>query len=108
MKDGMKMILLWVAGLVTLIAIGWALAVNQVAMFKVFSPVMEQARRETFEQSKAYRDGAVQELRAMQFEYIKADSSHKAGLAAVIRHKSAGLPQDAIPADLNAFIKEIQ
>lgn len=91
-----------------LFALGWALMGNDLAMSKVFAPAQEQVRRETFEQSKAYRDGMVQELRAMQFEYLKADDdAHRAGMAAIIKHKIAGFPEDAIPSDLQKFIKEL-
>jgi hypothetical protein len=92
---------------VALIALGWIFAGNDLAMMKVFAPAKEQVRRETFETSKAYRDGMVQELRAMQFEYMKADDAHKAGMANVIRHRLAGFPEDAIPSDLQTFIKEL-
>jgi hypothetical protein len=49
----------------------------------------------------------VQELRAMQFEYMKADDAHKAGMANVIRHRMAGFPEDALPYDLKTFIQEL-
>jgi hypothetical protein len=90
-----------------LFALGWIVAYNNLAMMKVFAPATEQVRRETFENSKAYRDGMVQELRSMQFEYVLADDAHKAALANVIRHKIAGFPEAAIPYDLQQFIKEL-
>jgi hypothetical protein len=93
--------------IVALIALGWVFTGNDLALQKVFSPAREQVRRETFEQSKAYRDGTVQELRAMQFEYLKADDTHKAAMGAVIRHKLAGFPEDALPYDLQQFIKDL-
>lgn len=71
----------------------------------MFNPQFEQVRRDTFEQSKAYRDGMAQELRALQIEYIKADEKIKPALAAAILHKAAGVPQDALPYDLFVFIK---
>lgn len=103
----MKAFGLSILALVGLIGLGWLLAGNNLAMMKVFAPATEQVRRETFENSKAYRDGMVQELRAMQFEYMRADDAHKAGMANVIRHRLAGFPEDAIPYDLQQFIKEL-
>lgn len=103
----MKIFGLSVLALVGVLALGWIFAGNGLAMMKVFAPATEQVRRETFENSKAYRDGMVQELRAMQFEYQKADDAHKAGMANVIRHRVAGFPEDAIPADLQEFIREL-
>lgn len=93
--------------IVALVALGWVLAGNSLAMQKVFAPATEQVRRETFEQSKAYRDGVVQEIRSMQFEYLKADDAHKAAMGAVIRHKLAGFPADALPSDLQQFVVEL-
>ncbi len=103
----MKTIGLSMAALLALLALGWLFAGNNLAMMKVFAPATEQVRRETFENSKAYRDGMVQELRSMQFEYMRADDAHKAGMANVIRHKIAGFPEDAIPSDLQQFIREL-
>lgn len=94
-------------GLVALIALGWLFTGNDLAMQKVFAPAREQVRRETFEQSKAYRDGVIQEIRAMQFEYLKADDAHKEAMGAVIRHKLAGFPADALPSDLQQFVLEL-
>lgn len=103
----MKELGLSILALVALIALIWLFAGNGLAMMKVFAPATEQVRRETFENSKAYRDGMVQELRAMQFEYMKADDAHKAGMANVIRHRVAGFPEDALPYDLKTFIQEL-
>lgn len=86
------------------LGLGWLFAGNDLAMRKVFAPAHEQVRRETFETSKAYRDGMVQELRAMQFEYLRADDARRPGLANVIRHRVAGFPEDALPYDLRQFI----
>lgn len=103
----MKDIAIGVLALVAVIALGWVLTGNSLAMQKVFAPAREQVRRETFEESKAYRDGVVQEIRAMQFEYLKADDAHKAAMGAVIRHKLAGFPADALPPDLQQFVVEL-
>jgi hypothetical protein len=108
MKDGLKMTAFGALALVALIALGWFFAGNNLAMMKVFMPAQEQVRRETFEQSKAYQEGMVQELRAMQFEYVKAAPAHKAALASVIRHRVADFPIGELPADLRVFLKEIQ
>ncbi len=103
----MKDIGIALLALVALIALGWLFAGNNLAMRKVFAPATEQVRRETFEQSKAYRDGVIQEIRAMQFEYLKADDAHKAAMGAVIQHKLAGFPADALPPDLQQFVVEL-
>lgn len=93
--------------IVALLALGWLFSGNDLAMQKVFAPAREQVRRETFEESKAYRDGVIQEIRSMQFEYLKADDAHRVAMGAVIRHKLAGFPADALPYDLQQFVQEL-
>jgi type VI protein secretion system component VasK len=104
----MKSVGLAVLALVLFLGLGWVFMGNDLAMRKVFAPAHEQVRRETFEQSKAYQQGMVQDLRNMQFAYVQADSEHKAALASVIRHRFADYPTDQLPADLRQFLKEIQ
>ena len=104
----MKVFATWVAGIFVVLAGVWFIAGNNLAMMKVFAPATEKVRRETFEQSKAYRDGMVQELRSLQIEYIKAADDIKPALGAAIRHKAVGLPEDALPNDLRVFIQSIR
>lgn len=103
-----KEIGMWVAGILAVLLVVWAVAGNNLAMMKVFAPATEQVRRETFEKSKAYRDGMVQELRSLQIEYIKAADDVKPALAAAIQHKAVGLPEDALPSDLQVFLKSMR
>jgi hypothetical protein len=90
--------------LVALIGL-WILAANSLFMKKVFAPEFEQVRRETFEQSKSYQDGVIQELRSMQFEYLKANPDQQKAMSFIIKHKLAGFPEDKIPSDLLVFVK---
>lgn len=73
----------------------------------VFAPQYENVRRKTFEQSKSFRTGAIQELQNMQFEYIKASPEHKAALAGIIRHRAAEVPADAMPIELQSFVSNL-
>lgn len=99
-----ELIMYVVAGVAALVAL-WLITGNMLLMQKVFNPQFEQVRRDTFETSKAYRDGMAQELRALQLEYIKADPTIRPALATAIKHKAAGVPEDALPTDLLIFIK---
>jgi len=93
-----------VGGLIAISAVGW-LGTTQLLFKKaVFDPKFEEVRRNTFETSKAYRDGMAQELRSLQIQYIKADPALQPALAGVILHKAAGVPSDAIPPDLQTFL----
>ncbi len=108
MKETLKLVASILAALIALILLSWALGFNSLLYMKVFGPAKEEIRRETFEQTKSYRDGAIQELRSMQYAYIQADPAHKVGLARIIRIKADTVPQDALPQDLKDFLKEIQ
>jgi len=103
----MKTALIWIGSFFCLLLIGWILVANDLAMSAFFAPKQEHIRRNTFEQSKAYNDGMAQEIRAMQFEYIKADDKHKAALASVIKHRVAGFPENSLPSDLSIFIRSL-
>lgn len=103
----MKYAALFVAVLVGMLGLAWIFQGNDFFLYKTFAPKYEAARRDTFEQSKAYNDGMAQELRSMQFQYEQADEAHKAALASVIRHRVAGYDSDRLPADLQAFVAQV-
>ncbi len=96
------------AFIVLILALSWIIQGNEFFLYKVFAPKQEQARRETFEQSKAYNDGMVQELQAMQFEYAKADQAHKDALGSVILHKVANYDLEKLPPDLKQFVQTLK
>lgn len=96
------------AVLLGLFALGWITQGNNFFMLKVFAPKYEQVRRETFEQSKAYNQGMIQELQNMQFEYVKADKDSKTALASIILHRASDYDVDKMPSDLRSFIAELK
>jgi hypothetical protein len=89
------------------VALLWGIAYHQLIFTAFFGPKFENVRRNTFEQSKSFRTGAVQELQNMQFEYIKASPEHKKALADIIRHRATEVPADAMPSDLQSFISNL-
>lgn len=97
-----------ILGLIALIGLTWVFTANDLQLAHFFSPKFEAVRRETFEQSKAYRQGQVQELQNMQFEYQQADEEHKGALRGIILHRAADFPPEAMPADLYAFIEQLK
>ena len=103
-------IAVFVAAVLVLTGLGWVVQGNDFFLYKTFAPKYEQVRRETFEQSKAYNQGMVQELQNMQFEYIKADEAHKAALASVILHRAAdfNMSDSRVPSDLRQFVAELK
>lgn len=97
-----------IGGLACVVALGWVLTGNGLAMQRYFAPKQEAVRRQTFEQSKAYREGMAQEIQNMQFEYEQADSAHQAALRSVILHRVADMDVDALPASTQAFVSELR
>lgn len=97
-------------GAVALVALAatWMVAGNGLLLSKVFSPAYEQVRRTTFEESKSYRQGMIQELQNMQFEYLQADPEHQAALASIILHRAADVPSDALTPELNTFLTKLR
>lgn len=99
----------WVVlGFAGLFALSWIAMGNSFFMYKFFAPKQEQVRREVFEQTKSYRQGMIQELENMRFEYIKAAPEHRAALASIIIHRAADFPAKDMPYDLAIFINEIR
>ena len=94
--------------LVVLLGLTWIFQGNDFFLYKVFAPQYEKVRRETFEQSKAYNQGMIQELQNMQFEYIKADQEHKKALASIILHRAADYDENKLPPDLRDFIQQLK
>lgn len=101
----------------TLFVIGSLLAVGLAAflikgtdffIYKWFAPREEQVRRETFEQSKAYREGMQQEIQAMAFQYHSADAEHRGALASMILHRVADFDVDLLSPDLRAFVDKLR
>lgn len=103
----LKEIALVAVSAVGLGAVVWGLTYHQLLFTSFFAPKFEDVRRETFERSKSFQTGAIQELQNMQFEYLKAAPEHKAALADVIRHRAAEVPADAMPPDLQSFISNL-
>jgi hypothetical protein len=94
--------------IIVMLALGWVFTGNDFFLYRYFAPKQEAVRREVFEQSKAYRQGGVQELQNMQFEYEQASPDHKAALRSIILHRATDFPTDAMPADLYQFIESLK
>ena len=104
----MKYFFAIISFLLSIVLLSWFFQGNDFFMYKLFAPRYEQVRRETFEQTKSYNQGMIQELSAYQFEYVKADPAHKPALASIILHRSADFPAENMPPDLRIFINELK
>ena len=108
---GARQVAGWVGLAVLLVvAASWAFTGNALALYQVFAPRTEAVRRQTFEQSRAFNQGMVQELENMQFQYERADSASRAALASIIRHRASGynLNDPALPQSLRTFINSLK
>lgn len=95
-------------GIIFVLGITWVAQGNDFFLYKVFAPRYEQVRRETFEQSKSYNQGMIQELENMEFEYVKADNEHKDALRSIILHRAADYDVNKMPVDLRNFIQSLK
>jgi len=104
----MKPFLAVVGGVLTLGAVTWGIAYHELIFTSFFAPKFENVRRNTFEQSKSFRDGSIQELENMRFEYVKASPEHKVALKDIIIHRATEVPEDALPQNLYNFIQGLK
>lgn len=96
---------------VAVFGLGWIIQGNDFFMYKVFAPKYEQVRRDTFEHSRAFNQGMVQELQNMQFTYTtEKDPDAKAALASIILHRASGYNMDdpTVPAELRTFVNGLK
>jgi len=97
-----------VGALLCLLALIWLFQGNDFFLFKVWAPKYEAARRETFEQSKAYNDGMAQELRAMQLDHIKGTPDQKKAICSVATHRVSGFDKSRLSPDIRSFLSECE
>jgi hypothetical protein len=108
MKGCLAAIAAWCGIVILVLGLTWLAQGNDFFMYRFFGIRYENARREIFEQSKAYRQGMVQELQNMLFEYEQADAKHQSALASIILHRAADVPDDAMPSDLRSSIQQLR
>jgi hypothetical protein len=97
-----------VVGLVALGGLGFIANGIGLVQLKAFAPATEQVRRETFEQSKAYQQGVIQELESFQIEYIKGSPEQKSALKSIILRRVADFPETALPSSLRSFVNDLK
>jgi hypothetical protein len=104
----MKVFSIALGCIVVVFGFTWLVQGNDFFLNKVFAPQYESVRRQTFEQSKAYNQGMVQELQNMQFQYIQASDNQKAALRSIILHRAADFNENQLPTDLYQFIQGLR
>ncbi len=90
---------------VIVVTIGmWSFQGSDFFLYRYFAPKYEAVRRETFEQTKSFNQGMIQELQNMQFEYVKATKEQRPALRSIILHRVADYDESKLPTDLREFI----
>lgn len=72
--------------------------------YKFWAPKQEAARRQTYEQTKSYRQGSIQRLNTLCTQVASADDDHKPMLNGVINHEFAEWSENDVPDYLQACL----
>lgn len=107
-SEVLAVILMCLAGVVAFLGLIWVIQGNDFFLYKTFAPKYEQVRRETFEQTKSYNQGMVQNLQKMQFEYLQATPEKQETLAPIILATVADYDAKKLPPDLYAFVQGLR
>ena len=83
--------------LVACLALDWIVMGNQFFMYKFFAPQQEAARRQVYENSKAYHQGSVQRLGSLCTQIDAADPDHKGMLQELVKHEFAEWDTKDVP-----------
>jgi hypothetical protein len=93
--------------LVAILALSFLIGNYDLVMKKYFGTRNANIDREIFEQNKSFRSGAAQELLQMQRDYVMGNPEQKIAMRAIIKHKAAEVPEDALTPDLRTFINSL-
>jgi hypothetical protein len=90
-----------VLALVALVVLSFGLSFMSDAFnllsFKFWAPKQEAARRQTYEQTKSYKQGSIQRLNTLCSQIATADDDHKPMLNDVISHEFAEWNESDVP-----------
>ena len=103
-----KIVILGFLCLIGLFGLGWLAQGNDFFLYKVFAPKVEGVRRQTFEQSKAYNQGVVQELDKQYQDYAKANKDEKEAIASIALHQVVDYPVSLLPDYLRTFVEKLR
>jgi len=104
----MRYVLAVIGGLAAFVVLGFVIQGTDFFLYRTFAPKYEQVRRETFEQTKSYRQGMAQELENMRFQYEQADDAHRDALADLILHRAADVDPYSLSPELASFISNLR
>jgi hypothetical protein len=105
-RTNVKYVVIGVGALLACFALGWVIQGNDFFMYKVFAPKYEQVRRETYEQTKSYKQGSAQRLNTLCAQIASADDAHKPMLRDVVAHEFAEWDMADVPSYLHSCLME--
>lgn len=108
MFDYIKATVMALIGVGGILGLGFGLEYYGLMSTKFFAPKFEAVRRETFEQSKSYNQGTIQEIENMYLEYIKADEEHKKAIGRIVLHRLADFDKSKLSPELQEFVRNIK
>lgn len=73
-------------------------------IYKVFAPLDEQVRYNTFEQSQAFNDRAAQDLSEAMTNYNAGNSEQQAAIRTVVKSRYANYDANKLPSALRTFL----
>lgn len=107
--DGVvKVAVISVVSVTMILGLVWISQGNDFFMYKVFAPKMEEVRRKTFEESKAFNDGMIQDLSRDQIEFIHSTPVQQHVMASTILHQYAGFDESKLPPNLQEFLHQLK
>lgn len=96
MNNAVKTVVGVALGIVGVIALAITLELGSLSWARFFNPKWENVKRETFEQSKSYVHGKIQDLSKHYEEYQKGDETERAAIKNVIQFNFADLDAENI------------
>lgn len=108
MREFLSLLVTGIAVIFLMLCVGFIVQGTDFFLYKFFAPKYEQVRRETFEQSKAFRQGNVQEIQQLYLDYLKANDDQKKAIASVVTHRMADFDKSALSLDLNDWVSKLQ
>ncbi len=99
-----KLIGLGITVLVLIMALDWIIQGHNFFLYQYFAPKQEAVRRQTYEQTKSYRQGSVQRLNTLCTQVADTDAGHKPMLNDIIKQEFAEWDINDVPAYLHSCL----
>jgi hypothetical protein len=78
-------------------------------LYKFFSPKYENVKREVFENTQSYVEGARQELSTYKLDYARAKTAEeKTAIKFTVVHRFANIDENKLDPGLRDFLREMK